>query len=192
MKGKQLRFFGADEDKGSSKRKTITCPLDTLILLAVVVSLLFILSYSLGVEKGRGSYVKANHAEVTLATQTGQAGLALPKINIVSMNTNKETKQPQAKQTIPPEKTQTFSEASSQTTTDSFEKKYAIQLATCTKEISAQEEVKKLQKQGFPAYAAKKNNFIVVYAGTFKDKAQAEKNMEVLKKTYKDCILRRL
>jgi DedD protein len=69
---------------------------------------------------------------------------------------------------------------------------YIIQVVTCTKDNLAQEEAKKLQKQGFAAYAAKKNNFVVVYVGPFNDKQQALEQMEQLKKTYKDCILRRL
>lgn len=192
MCGKQLHFFRSEENAGSSKRKIVAIPLDTIILLGVVFLLLFILFFSLGIERGRTMPCRPDSQEVNSVT-TKETNVIIP----VSQNTGLE---------VVPEKKYALSSPSvsdvSKTKEDTAKKieedkrrevlgkKYAIQVVSCTKENSAQEEVKKLQRQGFPAYAAKKNNFIVVYVGVFNDKVQAERHMEVLKKTYKDCILR--
>jgi cell division septation protein DedD len=69
---------------------------------------------------------------------------------------------------------------------------YSIQIASYNKESFAQSEAKVLQAKGFPAFVLNKTGYVVLYAGPFRTKPEADKNMGLLKKTYKDCILRRL
>lgn len=54
MRDKQLNLFGIDDNNSDMKKRyTIILPLDTIILLSIVVLLLLTLAFSLGVERGR-------------------------------------------------------------------------------------------------------------------------------------------
>lgn len=72
MKGKQLYLFGfhKNDDKASTRPKIIL-PLDTLILLGVIVILIFTLLFSLGVEQGK---------KVVLDSKNKEKDLISPKI----------------------------------------------------------------------------------------------------------------
>ena len=54
MKDKQLYLFGfnKDENKDSGRQKVVL-PLDGIVLFVIIAVLIFTLSFSLGVEKGK-------------------------------------------------------------------------------------------------------------------------------------------
>ncbi|MCK9573978.1 MAG: SPOR domain-containing protein [Candidatus Omnitrophica bacterium] len=198
MRGEQLKLFGAgDESNSKLKRRLIVVPLDTFILSGVVVFLLFILAFSLGVEKGRkismASDDTVEFSENALKqkmpivaqnkTPVRQQNIAIAKPVIGG-----ETRQIQAVKNV--QITDKKIEASQGAA--NAKEGYYIQLASYNKESFADAEAKRLKDRGFPSFTAKKGAFIVLYAGTFKTIAEAQKNMGLLKKNYKDCVLRRL
>ncbi|MBD3264998.1 MAG: hypothetical protein GF375_07835, partial [Candidatus Omnitrophica bacterium] len=53
-------------------------------------------------------------------------------------------------------------------------------------------EADRLKDMGYPASVERKGKYAVVYVGNFDNKKRAKEYLQSLRKTYKDCILRRL
>jgi len=201
MRGEQLKFFSESNDSNSKlKRRLIVIPLDTFVLSSVVVLLLFILAFSLGVEKGRRIVVASDDA-VSLS----EKDLRQENINITTQNKTISGKEPKIAVAQLPRKTEVQSGVPAVKMTQVADKKieapqvpanakegYYIQIASYNKENFAEIEAKRLKVKGFPAYTAKKGSYVVLYVGTFKTITEAQKSMGLLKKNYKDCVLRRL
>ncbi len=201
MRGEQLKFFSESNDSNSKlKRRLIVIPLDTFILSSVVVFLLFILAFSLGVEKGR-RIVVASDDVVSLS----EKDLRQENINITTQNKTISGKEPKIAVAQFTGKAEVQSGVPAVKMTQVTDKKieapqvptnakegYYIQIASYNKENFAEIEAKKLKDKGFAAYTAKKGSYVVLYVGTFKTITEAQKSMGLLKKNYKDCVLRRL
>jgi hypothetical protein len=199
MRGEQLKLFGAgDESDSKPKRRLIVMPLDTFILSSVVIFLLFILAFSLGVEKGRKISIVSDSVielpannmrqEVIPVVTQDRNLIAKPQKIVVSG-------QPVKAGTPVVQVTRNVQIADKKIDIPqvaSPKEGYYIQIATYNKDSFAQEEVKRLKSRGFLSYTAKRGDFVVLYVGTFSSMAEAQKNMGLLKKNYKDCILRRL
>lgn len=192
MRGRQLHFFNSEDEKGSAnRRRTVILPLDTLILLVIVMVLLLVLAFSMGVEKGReNSYANAekNNSEAkNIIIPDTKLENVINKTEIEKQKIDKKIISPQAQV----KKEETIKIVSENKKTENITQGYVIQVASYTKENFAQDEARKLQNKGFPTLIARKNNFVALYVGRFKSKEEAERNMGLLKKTYKDCILRK-
>jgi len=180
MEEKQLYLTGFRNNytpKGSN-RHMISLPSDMLILGGVALVLLLILSFSLGVERGKkiASVIPiAKEKNIERLEDTIKASpeklVEEQKKDVVQSSTTPSKKEIKA----------------------SEEKiGYKIQVATFYKENTASKAAKSLQKQGYPASVVKKGKFVVIYVGDFDNKAKAKQILQSLRKQYKDCILRRL
>ncbi|MDD4954970.1 MAG: SPOR domain-containing protein [Candidatus Omnitrophica bacterium] len=190
MRGEQLKLFSEGNDSNSRlKRRLIVIPLDTFILSSVVILLLFVLAFSLGIEKGRKIAILSEDAvalpEKELKTENVSVpaqAKALP-VKEQKVIAGQITKQlpiaPIAEKKIEIAQPVAVKEG------------YCIQVASYNKESFALDEAKRLKDKGFAAYTAKKGSFVVLYVGNFKTSAEAQKTMRLLKKNYKDCVLRR-
>jgi hypothetical protein len=69
---------------------------------------------------------------------------------------------------------------------------YTIQVASFQARDYAQRETEKLKKEGFYALILSKGSYSVVCVGNFADKATAQPSLSKLKQSYRDCYLRRL
>jgi len=170
MGNKQLYLFGHNKnnEKGSGRPKIIL-PLDTLILLGVIAILLFTLSFSIGVEKGK---------RVILGKETLSKKIIKP-IQIEEANTikNKEIKINTNIIKKPKEKVEE-------------KERYHVQVASFKKENSALREIKSLENNGYQTTVMKKGDYVVIYVGGFENKSEAKSNFIDLKKKYKDCIFK--
>ena len=171
MSGKQLYLFShhKDNEKGNNRPKVIL-PLDTLILMSVIAILLFTISFSMGVEKGKKiiqgkEKVKEGVASSTLSQDTAK---------IKSKDIDETTKANQGK------KEEVREENDS----------YHVQVASFKKENSARKEVQRLEDNGYPVVVMKKGDYLVLYVGGFENKGEAKNNFKNLKKMYKDCIFK--
>lgn len=191
MRGEQLKLFGASDDSNSKlKRKLIVIPLDTFILSSVVILLLFILAFSLGVEKGRKISILSEDTVNLPEKGLQQENIKVPpQVKAAPVKEQKAVVSPIAQQTVPQAVIKKPETAQAVVST---KEGYYIQIASYNKENFALDEAKKLKNKGFPAYTAKKGSFVVLYVGTFKTITEAQKNVGLLKKNYKDCVLRRL
>ena len=181
MKGKQLYLFRSHKDsEKSSGRYRIIFHLDTLILLSVVIILLLTFSFSLGVERGKKNVARdLGNQRQELAGSTNPTESLQP-----------EKTQEQKKQTT---------QLQDNTSGENIEKKekkklprYNIQVASFQRENSAQRAAESLKKKGYPVLIKKKQGYVVVYVGSFDNEKEAKSSLNLLRQTYKDCILRRL
>jgi cell division protein FtsN len=174
MREKQLHLFDFEEDKKRiNRRPMITLPLDTCILGAVIVILLFVFTFSLGVEKGRKTaffYFQQVRKTQTEKEEKNVREIEDEKADSKGKSSKKEEK----------------------TRQDKEENIYVIQVASYIKKDAALKEAERLQNKGYPVLVLKKGKYLVIFVGEFKNKKDALKNMELLKKRYKDCFIRRL
>ncbi|MFA5270928.1 MAG: SPOR domain-containing protein [Candidatus Omnitrophota bacterium] len=197
MRGEQLKLFTPDDDSSiKNRRRLVVIPLDTFILSSVVITLLFVLAFSLGIERGRKSYYATLENKEDLVKdiiiddeqpnkiQAKTETINVKKEPIKTVNTVNIPRAvvPAVKKEVVPQVENVKAEVNVS---------YNIQIASYNKESFAQEEGKVLQGKGFPVRILKKTDYVVLYVGPFKTKPEADKSMRLLKKTYKDCILRR-
>ncbi|MCF7870182.1 MAG: SPOR domain-containing protein [Candidatus Omnitrophica bacterium] len=179
MRPRQLNLFGIKKDKNKGpEREKIVIPIDTAILLIVVIILLFIIAFSWGVGRGRSLTLK----DLSIETKAQERDITAKDKN--SSETTKEAKEKEAG------KIEKITERNK--TIKTKEPLYGIQVASFRNLSSANQEAERLRKKGYPVKIEKKGKYSVVYAGKFKDKKEAEKDLKKLKKIYKDCVLRRL
>ena len=182
MEEKQLYLSGfhKDNEPKVNSRHMFILPLDKLILLSVALVLLFILSFSIGVERGKkiaSIDLKISKTDINGIEDISQA-LPPAKIEIKKVQESVELKEQAIQEAAKPEEKDI--------------KRYNIQVASFYKEITANRAVKQLEAEGYPAFISKKGKFVVVYVGEFDNESKAKKILQSLKKQYKDCILRRL
>ncbi len=171
MRGKQLYLFShrKDNEKGSSRPKVIL-PLDTLILLGVIAILLFTMSFSMGVEKGKN---------IARGVMVAKEKIAIPAQNqdtVTTKNTNinKDSEDNQrTKEEVGEER-----------------ERYHVQVASFKKENSASKEIERLENNGYPVVVTKKGDYVVIYVGGFENEREARSNFKDLRKRYKDCIFK--
>ena len=70
-------------------------------------------------------------------------------------------------------------------------KPYTIQVATFKSKEIMQEEVAKLKSKGFSTTVIGINGLYEVWVGEYADMNEATKALSLLKKTYKDCLIRK-
>jgi len=135
------------------------------ILIAIALLITAIISFSLGVEKGKNLAVRRTNLRIDAASNK-----AAPASPAQIVFTTKE-----------PELTQQKSES------------YAIQLATFSTKTLAQKEIELLRKKGYAPLVIAKGKYIVLYVGNFSNKETANKVLGEFRKRYSDCrIIRRL
>jgi len=192
MAAEQLQFFG-QEDPGdqSRKRKIVSIPLDTLVLSSVALVLLLVLFFSLGVEKGKRNAFIALERDKDTAPQLQTSELQVPLRR--SATVGAVSAQPVAAVPIEPAKPTLVAVPVVATPEETFSAgKYSVQIASFQRESAANDEARRLQRKGFSVTVLKKGKFSVVCVGAFDEYKEAQKQCETLKKTYKDCFIRRL
>ncbi len=140
------------------------------ISIIIVFFIISLISFSLGVEKGK---------RLANITKRGR-GLLI------------EQTQPEKDQ-AEPEK----SEAGQILLAGALENKegvskYTIQVATFKTMAYAQKEAERLEKNGIKAWIVPRGKFVSVCVGNFSGKQEAGVTLNQLKKKYQDCFIRRL
>jgi len=176
MKGKQLYLFGLKQNNEKTPEKQrLKLPLDVLTIAGVVFALSLIISFSLGVEKGKN---------ISSGTRLLKQEKLLQNLDVAS---EKQLAQPDGK-----EEESSLEGNSDRTEIVKNQQKYKIQVASFHKENTARKEAEQLQEKGYPTLITKKGKYVVIYVGEFDDEGEAKSNFELLQEKYKDCILRRL
>lgn len=188
MRPRQLDLFGTKKDKKEGpQREGIIIPVDTAILLFVVIILLLITAFSWGVARGRKSTLNNISAERNTSISDGLELKKDEDITKKDIEQEKQEKSQLEKESKPEQK-----ELTTKTETQPKKDLFRIQVASFKKLSSAHKEAEKLKQKGFPVEIEKKGKYSVVYVGKFEDEEKAAKNLKELKNTYKDCLLRRL
>ncbi len=69
---------------------------------------------------------------------------------------------------------------------------YAIQIASVKSESAAKKLAETLTKKGISAFTRSAGSYIVVLAGNFGKREEAQASLRELKKTYTDCFIRKI
>ncbi|MCM8788151.1 MAG: SPOR domain-containing protein [Candidatus Omnitrophica bacterium] len=204
MDEKQLYLFDNITNNSLKRRYVIALPLDTIVLMSVIIVLLLIFSYSIGVERGK-KIVYSSSKEMYMAGDfsaiSSKADLA--NINSDSSKLNTNTKKSEQAFVEPITNNDTHKEYMPDTYRENEKSKdfanetnpknkYVIQVASYQNEIIAKNELEKLKRQGYPVFISKRGKFIVIFVGEFSNKDTAKKHQQVLQKIYSDCLLRTL
>ena len=172
-------------------RRTLTIPVDTFILIVIIVLFIIVTSFSLGVKQGRR--VSSASEKITLAKNEVK-----PEIKNVSIAESSAKKAVSSSSDISGESDNNNDNNGNNGNNDKNNKKeennkrYVIQVASYLKESMAEREKRYLKKKGLSAEVSKKGKYLVLYVGEFNTRENAEKMKTSLRKRYGDCFIRRL
>jgi len=161
-----------------TKRLFVTVSIENLVLFSIMIILAAVLSFSLGVERGRriiGKHVVIPAIEVSATNSEPDAPL-----------TNEESKgavfEEPALTTIAQE-AEVFSSGGAIL-------KYTIQTIAFRKEEVARREKEALEGEGFSVFIIPGNNFFQVCVGRYSTTEKAKADLPRLKEKYDDCFVR--
>ncbi|OPX29395.1 MAG: hypothetical protein B1H08_04005 [Candidatus Omnitrophica bacterium 4484_171] len=182
MKEEQLKLFYAGsrkKEKAGEGRNTLTIPIDTFILIGIIVLFAIVMSFSIGVKQGKKIFAASIKTKLA-KYEASNTGIYRDSIKrIVSQDKKIEEKN-------------NNDQSKDKNTPNENNRKYIIQLASYLKENLAKKEKQYLKNEGFSAEISKKGEYLVLYVGGFATKKDAEKIKTSLKKRYTDCFIRRL
>jgi hypothetical protein len=176
----QLELFS--QTKNHSQKKTQISYLflkfiwvwEKTILIIIGLVITGIISFSLGVERGkRIAQLKTDsRLDIALKTQKAQPVLstAVPK-QIFSTQQSQPVKKEELQEYL---------------------SNYTIQVASFLSKTNAQKEADTLKRRGLSSIVLPKGKFSVVCVGNFSQRKDAESLLLKLKKQYQDCLIRRL
>lgn len=145
-------------------RVNIVMSPEKLVFFIIGTILLLVLSFSLGVERGK----RLN-----------------PKTAITpSLALNAESKIPQTVQ-------QPAIDLAPVTAQKEPTTLFTIQVVTYKQGDLAKKEIERLKRQKFDAFVIERGQFHQVCVGNFQQKQEAENLLKTLKKNYKDCFIRK-
>jgi len=201
MNNDQLTFFHEEDDQP----RGVLISKDKLYLSLVGIILLLVITFSLGVERGKkvaSTTRKQILQELQLIeTATADAVKISPPDGVTSVEIVTETGIP----SLPPQmtaqkpvgKTTTVPTVAAKTPEKPVEQaklqgNYTIQVASYGKASYAQTEADRLKKEGFDAFVIQKGKYVILCVGRFPASASAQDVRLKLKKKYKDCFIRKL
>lgn len=170
----QLELFSQSKDPRPQERRNnpffaFVWTYEKTILLVIALVAVGVVSFSLGVEKGKRMALLRSDSRFDTAS-------------------NKPRSQPAAAPAVPK-----AAPASGQTVVPGeLSGSYTIQLASFNTRSYAQKEMDKLKRKGYSALIMHKGKFIVLCVGSFPSKENAQILLAELRKSYKTCYVRRL
>lgn len=152
----------------------------SLMIIAFIITV--IVSFSLGVEKGKKTQLANSGTRLDLALKIQQP-VAVKTAALPAQPSKLPVPQPvlEKRNVIPQQESQEY-----------IHNNYTIQLASYQNKTSAQKEAEGLKKRGLTPLIVSKGKFSVLCVGNFPNKKTAESLLVELKKRYRDCLIRRL
>lgn len=161
-------------------KRTASLSYEHLIFIAIAFIIAGVVSFSLGVEKGKT--VAAKNAPLPLE----EAGERPPVLTAEAVEAETEPVQP------PEEVALRVPQPVDQTTgVDKVSVLYTIQVASYLKEATAEWEANQLKKKGFESFVRSSDKYYIVCVGEFADKKAANLERKKLSAIYTDCLVRR-
>jgi hypothetical protein len=153
----------------------VTLRLEHLVFIAIGFIVLFAIIFSMGVEKGKSmATVSGRDAEVPASGGKDNPPMPEP----IAQETVHYAKQVTALERVQD------SEASKDV--------FTVQVASYIKKDAADSYVQRLKAQGYDAFTLKRGDYHVICVGRFSEKPAAEAEMKKLRKTYHDCLVRKI
>ncbi|MFH1856965.1 MAG: SPOR domain-containing protein [Candidatus Omnitrophota bacterium] len=189
---KQLEFFEElSKDISSKKFRGFKFPVtgdekiilkvsyEKMILAVIAFVLVLTLVFSLGVERGRNSKQPLLVQQKEIFEETESVAeppvkevnnvVHLPAVEKEASQKSRETKKNDAKKTF-----------------------YTVQVVAYKNASKAKEEKKNIEKSGVKSFIIKGENYFLVCAGDFNEIDSAKKQVMMLKKTYRDCFVKKV
>jgi lipopolysaccharide/colanic/teichoic acid biosynthesis glycosyltransferase len=145
-----------------------------IVIVFIVFIIILAVVFSIGVEKGRSvssSFVKQAREEV----YGREHEIAEHKSAVFKQQDDAESTEPLLK-------------ASGEETPFSF----TIQVASYKREDTAKRHAEELKLQGNDAFVLQKGDYYITCVGKFVDSKSADSQMKKLRKSYSDCLVRRI
>jgi len=198
----QFELFPSARSKTieSGRKKIFFRPMklrgENLIVLAAILVMSMVVSYSLGVEKGRKSsfadarrhlvqWKKELEASLQIKYKTAAQTATVP----VKAVSDKSVTSYTAEAYDSPSKSTAESAAPVEKKVDN---QYTIQVASFKLEKYAKQEALMLEKKGFETLVMPKGNYMIVCVGQFKGRDEAKDFSAKLRSDYKDLLVRRM
>lgn len=151
-------------------RLTFTLSYENIAFCGIALVIAFVVSFALGVEKGRRSAV-----------------LVLPSVNEIQQKPLNEI---QSKIRPSVQDSKSISEVAKMPS-PAISENYTIQLVTYTSANMARQIGEELKAKGYSPFVIVSGKYYQVCNGSYVSRSEAEKNLPVFKKTYKDSFVRK-
>lgn len=182
----QLTFFSGAE--GSAR--CISISLDKVYITIVCIVLLLVVSFSLGVEKGRKMLGSVSRAELEQFTIVETATAEPVSFSVPTGAVTLEVPQAPAAQQIEEIAVKSDVIHEIPVVEEVKDPKFTIQVASFAKRSYAEKEAAILEAKGYKTTLKTKGKWIALTAGAYSDKVSAGADLKSLKKKYKDCYIR--
>ncbi|MGE5279243.1 MAG: SPOR domain-containing protein [Deltaproteobacteria bacterium] len=172
------------KDASSPESLTVALPQQSVIILVLCVVMLLVVSFALGVERGK-LIARNSVPPAPAAWEKPAAPAAETEIRVSSTQPVKEIQEPAAAaapQAPAPPAQQEGPAAGN----------YVIQVASLKTEEAAARLAQTLSKEGWPSFTKASGDYVVVLAGSFSKKEEAQNRIGELKKTYTDCFIKQI
>ena len=185
----QLELFSQSKDYSERKNLTRNSRFLTFIwnyektiLIIIGIVITGIISFSLGVDKGRRLSSSNNNSRFDFALKSGE-----PKIREASAPKGRQLQDNPLRPVTAP-----AGSIEEEPKVKEYIAVYTIQLASYRTKTSAQKEAETLKKKGLPPLILSKGGYAVLCVGSFSNREAAQSTLSELKKRYQDCYIRRL
>jgi len=170
---------------------------EKIIVFIIVFILTAIVSFSLGVEKGKRITAKNTNSHIELASAAKLPPAAESEEatqHAVIASAPQPQPQPQDASSLVKQQPAPESKQKIITTSNTKEEKgsYTIQVATYKDKTRAQQEAQQLKKKGFYVLTLSKSGYTILCIGSFNSKDKANAKLSEIKKKYSDSYVRRL
>jgi cell division septation protein DedD len=180
--------------------KEFTLSLDKALILSIAVIVTMVISFSLGVERGKGVVQRKVVPRLTVQKDNPVKQEIVEPEDPVKVNTQLEHV---PVDTYDPLIAGISAEVNAgpmdhevvhveQNPQEFLSGVYTVQVASFKQEKYAREEATALEKKGYESIVVPKGNYSIVCVGKFDKHDQAKKYSVKLKNKYRDCLVRRL
>ncbi|MFB3919432.1 MAG: SPOR domain-containing protein [Candidatus Velamenicoccus archaeovorus] len=184
-------YLSGIKEDGTRNSSSVNVVLSSqsIIILFICVLMLLIASFTLGVEKG-----KLITAKAVADIKEPSLPAAPEKVALPATGENRNIAENAAAE---PQKIQIAAAAVASAPAPVKETQaptggYAIQVASLKNESAAKGLSETLAKKGFTAFVRPSGNYLVVLAGNYSSREEAQGKIKELKKTYSDCFIKKI
>lgn len=183
-----LGSSGMGENQSALRRSMLSYirGYEKFIIAVLCGMVLSIVSFSLGVEKGKRLSIASTLSQKEVVSKVSAQGMGTGVLE------QKPVARPANSNTVKPDA------GAASVVAVRFDAKaipsgrYTIQVASFKASSLAQKEAKELEKRGFSTIVSSKGKYVILCVGNFADREEAKTVLSQLKKKYGDCFIRRL
>jgi hypothetical protein len=181
----QLELFSQTQDSGGIRNQksgnsflAFIWGYEKAILIIIGFLITGVISFSLGVEKGKRLTQLKDNSRFDTAAKTEAPAKPIAKQAVIPERQMQQAPINKEEAITQPQPTEKES--------------FTIQLASYKTKSYAQKEAESLKKKGLSPLVLSKGNYIVLCVGSFSNRQAAQPLLTELKKKYQDCRVRRL